>query len=79
MHECLEKCEHFENKYEKDESTPPSSRHKVKCFSMTIAPSATEATAAPIPIVWSERPTWQSNNFAIWGMVWMFVFSGVAG
>ena len=32
------------------------------CFSMTEAPWATAATAAPKPIVWSERPTSQLNS-----------------
>src|SRR5688572_2763104 len=32
-------------------STPPSARLSVKCFSITVAPSATAATAAPTPMV----------------------------
>ena len=36
---------------ENAESTPPSTRYSVTCFSITVAPSATAAMAAPIPIV----------------------------
>ena len=36
---------------EKALSTPPSARRRVKCFSITVAPSATLATATPMPSV----------------------------
>ena len=36
---------------EKALSTPPSALESVKCFSITVAPKAIEATAAPIPWV----------------------------
>jgi hypothetical protein len=64
---------------ENAESTPPSARDSVKCFSITVAPSATDATATPTPIVWSERPTSRPKMARIAGMVRTFVFSGVAG
>ena len=36
---------------EKAESTPPSARRRVICFSITVAPNATLATATPVPMV----------------------------
>jgi hypothetical protein len=64
---------------EKALSTPPSARASVKCFSITQAPSATEATATPHPMVWSESPTSQPKVSARLGMVARLLFSGVAG
>ena len=43
------------------------------------AKTATAATAAPMPIVWSERPTSQLNSSRICGIVSTLLFSGVAG
>jgi hypothetical protein len=42
---------------ENDESTPPSDRSRVTCFSTHTAPIATAAIATPTPRVWSDRPT----------------------
>ena len=64
---------------ENEESTPPSARASVKCFSMTVAPRATAATAAPAPIVWSESPTSQPKRSRRSGMVRMLVLCAVAG
>ena len=64
---------------EKLESTPPSARRSVKCFSITVAPSAVAATETPQPMVWSDRPTSQPKRARMCGMVEMLVFSAVAG
>ena len=61
------------------ESTPPSERRSVKCFSITVAPRATAATAAPTPIVWSDNPTSHSNRARMWGMVFRWALPGDAG
>ena len=37
---------------------------RVKCFSITVAPRATLATATPMPIVWSDRPDLAAEELA---------------
>ena len=54
-------------------SAPPSARERVKCFQL-LKLWAIEATATPIPIVWSLKPTSVLNNYLRWGMVDIFVF-----
>ena len=64
---------------ENAESTPPPAREMVTCFSMTQAPSATAATAAPMPIVWSDRPTRVPKVSARTGMPRRLESAGSAG
>ena len=45
----------------KAESTPPSERFNVKCFSIIVAPFAIAAKGKCIPNVWSEKPISVSN------------------
>ncbi len=49
---------------ENAESGPPSARRRVKCFSITQAPSATAAIATSMPSVWSDSPIGQSKSAA---------------
>ena len=46
---------------------------------MTVAPSAAAAIETPMPIVWSESPTLQSNIDAMTGMRSRLASSGMAG
>ena len=41
---------------EKSLSTLPSLFFKTICFSIIVAPNAILATAAPMPLVWSDKP-----------------------
>ena len=59
--------------------TPPSARARVKCFSMTVAPKATAATARRFPWCGPERPTSQPVQARRLGSVLRWEFSGVAG
>ena len=75
----MRSCANSAGSSENAASTPPSARDSVKCFSMTHAPNATAATAAPQPIVWSDRPTSQPKASRSTGMLRRLVFSGVDG
>jgi hypothetical protein len=64
---------------EKGESTPPSLRSRVTCFSIRHAPNATDATGTPMPSVWSDSPTSVPNACASTGSARRLLSFGDAG
>ena len=49
------------DKIEKKESSVLTLSDRLKCFSITHAPSDTAATGTIFPIEWSEKPTGKLN------------------
>ena len=64
---------------ENAESTPPSARSRVTCFSIRQAPNATAAIGTPMPSVWSLSPIGSPSVSASTGMRRRLVCSGGAG